>query len=64
MPGSGQTRIPKGEGVKKKRSSSEQPTGLSTKEKEKLDALDAFIGEVLEEAGEDFLEKFKQVEGE
>jgi hypothetical protein len=39
-------------------------TSLSEDKKRKLQELDDFIDDVLEKAGEEFLEDFKQVEGE
>lgn len=44
-----------------KQEASEQ---LSREKKEKLKALDDYIENVLEEAGEDFLDQFKQIEGQ
>jgi hypothetical protein len=40
------------------------PEGMSGETKEKLKALDKFIEGVLEEAGEEFVDEFKQVEGQ
>ena len=37
---------------------------LSEGKKKKLEELDNFIEDVLQKAGEDFLEEFKQIEGE
>ena len=37
---------------------------LSAETKQKLQELDAFIENILQEAGEEFLEEFRQVEGE
>lgn len=37
---------------------------LSAETKQKLAELDAFIENILQEAGEEFLEEFRQVEGE
>lgn len=39
-------------------------TGISAEDKKKLKALDEFIEGVLQEAGEEFIDDFKQVEGE
>lgn len=36
----------------------------ATVESEDLEELDAFIEKVLEEAGEEFLDEFRQIEGE
>jgi hypothetical protein len=38
--------------------------GLSSGKKKKLKVLDEFIEGVLQEAGEEFLDEFKQVEGQ
>lgn len=38
--------------------------GLSSEKKKKLKALDDFIESVLQEAGEEFLDEFKQMEGQ
>ncbi|MCG6880707.1 MAG: hypothetical protein LJE96_16385 [Deltaproteobacteria bacterium] len=40
------------------------PGGLSSEKKKKLKVLDEFIEGVLQEAGEEFLDEFKQVEGQ
>ena len=40
------------------------PTGFQARKKKKLKELDEFIEGVLEEAGEEFLDEFKQVEGQ
>ncbi|MGQ9921082.1 MAG: hypothetical protein ACUVRZ_07095 [Desulfobacca sp.] len=39
-------------------------TPLSQEAQQKLQELDDFIGKVLEEAGQEFLEEFRQIEGE
>ncbi|SPF33602.1 hypothetical protein SBDP1_1150009 [Syntrophobacter sp. SbD1] len=52
---------------KKKKSSNEDESSLldaTTDKKKKLKQLDDFIEGVLQEAGEEFLEEFKQVEGQ
>lgn len=38
--------------------------GLSNEKKKQLKVLDEFIEGVLQEAGEEFLDEFKQVEGQ
>jgi hypothetical protein len=48
----------------KKEDSALAAEGVSDVRKKKLKELDEFIEGVLEEAGEEFLEEFKQVEGE
>ena len=62
MPESRQIKKPKK--AKKKENQQEQPERLSKDKQEKLKDLDNFIEGVLEEAGEDFLDQFKQIEGE
>jgi hypothetical protein len=62
MPESRQIKKPKK--AKKKENQQEQPERLSKEKQEKLKDLDNFIEGVLEEAGEDFLDQFKQIEGE
>ncbi len=42
----------------------ESPQALATDKKKKLKQLDTFIENVLEQAGEEFLEEFKQIEGQ
>jgi hypothetical protein len=49
---------------KKEDGGSSAPSGLSTEKKKKLKELDQFIEGVLQEAGEEFLDEFKQVEGQ
>ncbi len=52
---------------KKKRGEKEEeasPNAAATDKKKKLKELDDFIEGVLQEAGEEFLEEFKQVEGQ
>jgi hypothetical protein len=50
--------------VPKNKNEQERPEKLSREKQEKLKDLDQFIEGVLEDAGEDFLDQFKQVEGE
>ena len=57
-----QTQLPKRK--KEKKTEEEQASALSTEKKKKLKELDDFIEGVLEQTGEEFLEEFKQVEGE
>jgi hypothetical protein len=64
MPESRQIKKPKKKVAKKKESQQEQPERLSKEKQSKLKDLDNFIEGVLEEAGEDFLDQFKQIEGE
>ncbi len=51
---------------RKKGTQQEEPDNVTlSKEKQtKLKELDDFIEDVLEDAGEDFLDQFKQIEGE
>jgi hypothetical protein len=64
MPGTRQIKKPKKKKDKKKDGQQEQAEKLSKEKQKKLEALDRYIQGVLEEAGEDFLDQFKQVEGE
>jgi hypothetical protein len=64
MPESRQIKKQKKKVTKKKENEQEQPERLSKDKQEKLKDLDSFIEGVLEEAGEDFLDQFKQIEGE
>lgn len=57
-----QTQLPKKK--KEKKTEEEQASALSTEKIKKLKELDDFIEGVLEQTGEEFLEEFKQVEGE
>lgn len=50
--------------AKKKKQKEQEPELMSKEKKEKLKELDDYIAGVLEEAGEDFLDQFKQVEGQ
>ncbi len=60
------TQKPKKKREKKKDESLGNPatSQLSSDMKQKLDELDNFIEGVLEKAGEEFLDEFRQVEGE
>ncbi len=49
---------------KKKGKKEDESSESSVEKKKKLKELDNFIEGVLQEAGEDFLEEFKQIEGE
>jgi len=64
MPDARQIQKPKTTGTKKKQQSESESESLSTDQKNKLKALDEYIEGVLEEAGEDFLDQFKQIEGQ
>lgn len=64
MPGTRQIKKPKKKKDKKKDGQQEQAEKLSKEKQKKLEELDSYIEGVLEEAGEDFLDQFKQVEGE
>jgi hypothetical protein len=64
MPDSRQIKKPKKKISKKKENKQEQPEKLSKEKQTKLKELDNYIENVLEEAGEDFLDQFKQIEGE
>lgn len=64
MPNTRQIKKPKKKKDKKKDGRQEQPEKLSKEKQKKLEELDSYIEGVLEEAGEDFLDQFKQVEGE
>ena len=55
---------PKKKKPKKEDEGTTVPGELSSEKKKKLKALDDFIEGVLQEAGEEFLEEFKQVEGQ
>jgi hypothetical protein len=50
--------------LKKEGEGSTAAGGLSSEKKKKLKALDDFIEGVLQEAGEEFLDEFKQMEGQ
>jgi 3-hydroxyacyl-CoA dehydrogenase len=64
MPGTRQIKKPKKKQTKKKSDKQEQVEKLSKEKQKKLKDLDSYIEGVLEDAGEDFLDQFKQVEGE
>jgi hypothetical protein len=59
-----QIQKPKTTGNKKKQPAESDSESLSADQKNKLKALDEYIEGVLEEAGEDFLDQFKQIEGQ
>ena len=59
-----QIQKPKKAVKKKKQQAESESEHLSSDQKEKLKALDKYIEGVLEEAGEDFLDQFKQIEGQ
>jgi len=50
--------------AKKEEGESTTLSGLSEEKRKKLKELDKFIEGVLQEAGEEFLDGFKQVEGQ
>ena len=60
MPDSRQIKKPKKKVTRKKEGQQAQPEKLSKEKQQKLKDLDSFIEGVLEEAGEDFLDQFKQ----
>jgi hypothetical protein len=64
MAGKGQIQKPKTKSAKKQTQEESEATPLSQANKEKLEALDEYIEGVLQEAGEDFLDQFKQIEGQ
>jgi hypothetical protein len=64
MAGIQKTKEPKKKKVKKGEEETSAPGALSEEKKKKLKELDEFIEGVLQEAGEEFLDEFKQVEGE
>jgi hypothetical protein len=55
---------PKKKRSKKEDGGSSVQSGISGEKQKKLKALDEFIEGVLQEAGEEFLDGFKQVEGQ
>ena len=59
-----QIKKPKKKAGQKKTDRQEQEAPLSKEKEKKLKDLDNYIEGVLEEAGEDFLDQFKQIEGE
>lgn len=64
MPDSGQIKKSRKKKPRKKQDEQMEVEKLSKQKKEKLKALDDYIENVLEEAGEDFLDQFKQIEGQ
>ncbi len=64
MPDSGQIKKSRKKKDRKKQDKQADVEQLSRQKKEKLKALDEYIENVLEEAGEDFLDQFKQIEGQ
>lgn len=50
--------------TEEKDSSIEGSLSMTEEKRQKLKELDEFIDDVLEQAGDDFLEEFRQVEGE
>ncbi len=50
--------------AKKKKQEEPAPLEMSPGQKKKLKELDEFMESVLSEAGEEFLDEFKQLEGE
>ena len=64
MPESRQIKKAGKKTTRKKKDQQKAPEQLSREKKEKLKALDNYIENVLEEAGEDFLDQFKQIEGQ
>jgi L-lactate utilization protein LutB len=64
MPDARQIKKPKKKAAVKKEHKQDQAETLSKEKQKKLKELDAYIEGVLEEAGEDFLDQFKQIEGE
>jgi len=60
-----QTQIPKKKKAKEEDLTAPPSSSISSEEKKhKLKELDDFMEGVLEKAGEEFLDEFKQVEGE
>lgn len=59
-----QTRKPKKKTSKKPENVQERPEKRFREKQEKLKDLDNYIETVLEDAGEDFLNRFKQIEGQ
>ena len=57
-------QIQKPKKTSKKQHQEEETERASSDQKEKLKALDEYIEGVLQEAGEDFLDQFKQIEGQ
>jgi hypothetical protein len=59
-----QFKQPKKKKAKKEDEGSTLSSGIAGEKKKKLKELDNFIEGVLQEAGEEFLDEFKQVEGQ
>jgi hypothetical protein len=59
-----QFKQPKKKKAKKEESETIASSQVSEDKKKKLKELDKFIEGVLEEAGEEFIDEFKQVEGQ
>lgn len=59
-----QFKQPKKKKAKKEDGGSTAPIGISEEKKKKLKELDKFIEGVLQEAGEEFIDEFRQVEGQ
>lgn len=59
-----QAQIPKRKKADKKKQDEVAAAPRVRGQKKKLQDLDAFIEGVLQEAGEEFLEEFRQIEGE
>lgn len=64
MPDSSQIQKKKKKPLIRKTPSESRQEPLSQEKQRKLKELDDYIESVLQEAGEDFLDRFKQVEGE
>lgn len=64
MPDGSEIQKPKKKSPFKKAPRESRPETLSQEKRKKLKELDEYIESVLQEAGEDFLDRFKQVEGE
>ncbi len=64
MPDRSQIQKPKKKSSVKKTPPESRQEPLSQERQKKLKELDDYIESVLQEAGEDFLDRFKQVEGE
>jgi hypothetical protein len=64
MAGIKKTIQPKKKKVKKEDEETFAPGVVSEEKKKRLKELDEFIENVLQEAGEEFLDEFKQIEGE
>ncbi len=64
MQGGKQIQKPKKKKEKKETDAPAGTAGVTEAQKRKLEELDGFIEGVLREAGEEFLDEFRQVEGE